>query len=367
MAPLVLVARMTPLVSVPCADCRCCCCCCFCCCSPAPFAVGSPLGSLFPYQPKVVSPVVVTSFVGIPPPPPLTCRRLGTHACPVACNGLMVTVALALSSGDFSSMAHGAVSMTMSPNRASRSSSCVMFTAAPAAHSMSCSGAASSYSSAALRSDWHESVSGSGLVSSVGAGSLSSRSKMKTAPVISVISTGVGANSISAAASVESGSIVYVTGPAADSAWYFVTRVTHSRTTSSWSARPPAASMFLSSRFPSILRLIGRNFTSSFVVCSGVSGRSKLGSMSSRTPCAFVSNCSPVHPSGRWYFLTVASAPSYASSMCWGSVGGHSRAMIILQARPPSIWFGFGLVYVDRSQVSRSCRAKAGAVISTHP
>ena len=79
MAPLVLVARMTPLVSVPCADCRCCCCCCFCCCSPAPFAVGSPLGSLFPYQPKVVSPVVVTSFVGIPSPPPLTCRRLGTY------------------------------------------------------------------------------------------------------------------------------------------------------------------------------------------------------------------------------------------------------------------------------------------------
>ena len=67
MAPLVLVARMTPLVSVPCADCRCCCCCCFCCCSPAPFAVGSPLGSLFPYQPKVVSPVVVTSFVEAPP------------------------------------------------------------------------------------------------------------------------------------------------------------------------------------------------------------------------------------------------------------------------------------------------------------
>ena len=111
-AAMTLVAAMTPLVSVPCADCRCCCC------SPAPFAVGSPLGSLFPYKPKVVSPVVVTSFVGIPSPPPLTCRRLGTHACPVACSGLMVTVALALSSGDFSSMAHGAVRMTMSPIRA---------------------------------------------------------------------------------------------------------------------------------------------------------------------------------------------------------------------------------------------------------
>ena len=49
-------------------------------------------------------------------------------------------------------------------------------------------------------------------------------------------------------------------------------------------------------------------------------GGSHLGSLSS------------IDGAGR-YFLTVASAPSYASSMCWGSVGGHSRAMHVSRAR----------------------------------